>query len=126
MNRKRILVVDDEEHMLVTVQFILQSAGYEVQTARSGEEALESALDQETRGTPFDLVLTDIQMGGITGLDLVDSLRTSGVKVPVLVMTGYGNRETVESLRRRSCAAYLEKPFDEDDLLARVRECCAG
>lgn len=124
MERRRILVVDDEEHMLLTVQFILQSAGYVVQTARSGEEALETALDQETRGTPFDLVLTDIQMGGITGLDLVDSLRASGVKTPVLVMTGYGNRETVEELRSRSCAEYLEKPFEEEDLLARVRGCC--
>jgi two-component system, NtrC family, response regulator HydG len=124
VQRKRVLVVDDEEHMLLTVQFILQSAGYDVQAARSGEEALESARGQAGRGMPFDLILTDIQMGGITGLDLIDRLRDSGMATPVLVMTGYGNRETVEELRRRNCAAYLEKPFEEEDLLARVKECC--
>ncbi len=124
MERRRVLVVDDEEHMLLTVQFILQSAGYDVEAARSGEQAVDRVRGSAKAGTPFDLVLTDIQMGGITGLDLIDSLRASGLSTPVLVMTGYGNRETVEELRRRGCAAYLEKPFEEEDLLARVRECC--
>ena len=126
MERRRILVVDDEENMLLTVQFILQTAGYSVQAARSGEEALARVRAARDRSDGFDLVLTDIQMGGMTGLDLIDSLRASGVETPVLVMTGYGNRETVSELRRRSCSAYLEKPFEEEDLLTRVRECCAS
>jgi DNA-binding NtrC family response regulator len=126
MDRKRILVVDDEQNMLLTVQFILQSAGYSVSTAHSGEEALESARSCCAAGEGFDLILTDIQMQGLTGLELIDSLRASGIQTPFLVMTGYGNVESVRELKRRGCAEFLEKPFDEEDLLRKVRQICGS
>ncbi len=105
MDRKRILIVDDEENMLLTVQFILESAGYDVVAARSGEEALVLAR---------------------RGVELIDALRAAGVATPVLVMTGYGNREAALQVKRRGCAELLEKPFEEDDLLSRVRKCCGA
>jgi CheY-like chemotaxis protein len=126
MDRRRILVVDDEQHMLLTVQFILQSAGYAVRTARSGEEALEVIGSCSATCEGFDLILTDIQMQGMTGLQLIDSLRASGIEAPVLVMTGYGNDESVRELRRKGCTEFLEKPFDEEDLLRKVRQLCGS
>lgn len=121
-----VLVVDDEQNMLLTVQFILETAGYAVTAARSGEEALQAARTLAARGKGFDLVLTDIQMQGFTGLDLIDGLRAAGIQTPVLVMTGYGNAESVKELKRRGCARILEKPFDEEDLLRKVRETVSG
>ena len=126
MDRRRILVVDDEQHMLLTVQFILQSAGYAVRAASSGEEALELARSCRATGQGFDLILTDVQMQGITGFQLIDSLRASGIEAPVLVMTGYGNDESVRELRRKGCTEFLEKPFDEEDLLRKVRQLCGS
>jgi two-component system, NtrC family, response regulator PilR len=121
-----VLVVDDEQNMLLTVQFILETAGYAVTTARSGEEALQAARALAARGEGFDLVLTDIQMQGLTGLELIDGLRAAGIPTPVLVMTGYGNGESVKELKRRGFARILEKPFDEEDLLRKVRETAPG
>ena len=124
MKRPLILVVDDEEHMLNTVKFILESAGFGVKTARNGEEARETVLSYKARGEQFDLILTDIQMPGITGVDLVDQLRGMGVRAPALVMTGYGTKGTADELRRKGLGEVLEKPFDEEELLVRVRLLC--
>jgi CheY-like chemotaxis protein len=124
MKQPLILVVDDEEHMLNTVRFILESDGFRVMTARNGEEARELALRMKGKGTRFDLVLTDIQMPGITGVELVDQLRGLGVDAPVLVMTGYNTKGTADELRRKGLGEVLEKPFDEEDLLVRVRLLC--
>jgi CheY-like chemotaxis protein len=124
MKRPLILVVDDEEHMLNTVRFILESARFGVMTARNGEEARELVLDLKAKGEQFDLILTDIQMPGITGVELVDQLRGLGVRAPVLVMTGYGAKGTADELRRKGLGEMLEKPFEEEDLLVRVRLLC--
>jgi len=123
---KRILVVDDEENMLRTVQFILESAGYRVLTARNGAEALERIRSHGGPGGTVDLILSDVQMPGLTGLELIDAIRGLGVRAPVLVMTGYGNREMAEELKRRGCGEFLDKPFEEEELLERVRSLFGG
>jgi CheY-like chemotaxis protein len=118
---KTILVVDDESHMLDTIQFILQSNGYAAVTARSGEEALERLAALRAEGRRVDLILTDIQMPGPTGLELIEHLAESGQKVPVLVMTGYNDQETTRRLRERGIENFLDKPFEEEELLRRIR-----
>jgi CheY-like chemotaxis protein len=123
---KIILVVDDEENMLRTVQFILESARYRVHTARNGGEALERIRSHRESGGTFDLILSDIQMPGLTGLELIDEIRSLGVGAPILVMTGYGNREIAEELRRRGCTEFLDKPFEQEELLDRVRGLIGG
>jgi len=82
----RILVVDDDKAVRVAVQVNLSKAGFEVQVARSPEQALEIL-----RQTPHDLVLTDVQMPGTTGLELLSSVRERHPDVQVVVMTGYGS-----------------------------------
>jgi CheY-like chemotaxis protein len=124
MKHPLVLVVDDEEHMLNTVRFILESDGFGVMTARNAEEARELALSMKAKQVPFDLILTDIQMPGITGVELVDQLRGLGVRAPVLVMTGYNTKGTADELRRKGLGEVLEKPFEEEDLLVRVRLLC--
>jgi CheY-like chemotaxis protein len=118
---KTILVVDDESHMLDTIQFILQSNGYAAVTARSGEEALERLARLRAEGRRVDLILTDIQMPGPTGLELIERLAESGEQIPVLVMTGYNDQETTRRLRERGIENFLDKPFEEEELLRRIR-----
>ena len=121
MAPKIILVVDDEPHMLDTIQFILQSNGYEALTARSGGEALKRLAGLRAEGRRVDLVLTDIQMPGPTGLELIELFRKSGEQAPVLVMTGYSDQETARRLRERGIEHFLDKPFEEEELLRRIR-----
>jgi CheY-like chemotaxis protein len=118
---KTILIVDNEENMLRTVQFILESAHYRVLTARNGSEALERVKSSQGTAGGIDLILSDVQMPGLTGLELIDAICALGVSAPVLIMTGYGNREMVEELRRKGCGEFLDKPFEEEELLERVR-----
>ncbi len=122
MGPKTILVVDDESHMLDTIQFILQSNGYRAVTARGGEEALERLAGWRAEGGRVDLILTDIQMPGPTGLELIELFRKAGEQAPVLVMTGYNDRETTRRLRERGIEHFLDKPFEEEELLRRVRQ----
>jgi len=122
VNPKTILVVDDESHMLDTIQFILQSNGYAAVTARGGKEALERLAVLRAAGRRVDLILTDLQMPGPTGLELVQRLRDAGVQAPVLVMTGYNDQETARRLRERGIEHFLDKPFEEGELLRRIRE----
>jgi CheY-like chemotaxis protein len=119
---KTILVVDDEEQILFTVQFLLEANHYRVLTARSSEQALEQVLRLKELGRQPDLILTDIQMPGLTGLDLIDRLRQTGADAPILVMTGYSNHEMTLKLRERCCEDFLNKPFEEEELLSRVRK----
>ncbi len=122
MGPKTILVVDDESHMLDTIQFILQSNGYLTVTARGGAEALERLSSLRAEGRRVDLILTDIQMPGPTGLELIELFREAGEQAPVLVMTGYNDQETTRRLRERGIEHFLDKPFEEEELLRRVRQ----
>lgn len=121
MMARSILVVDDEANMLTTMQFILESAGYRVACAGSAAEALAILEEQLGRGAPPDLVIADVQMPGMRGPELAAEVALRGCRAPVLLITGYSNREMLESLRRSGRGEILEKPFEEEDLLARVR-----
>jgi CheY-like chemotaxis protein len=118
---KTILVVDDESNMLDTIQFILQSNGYQVVTARGGEEALGRLAALRAEDRRVDLILTDIQMPGPTGLELIELLRKAGEQAPVLVMTGYSDQQTARRLRERGIENFLDKPFEEEELLRRIQ-----
>ncbi|HDH99509.1 MAG TPA: response regulator [Firmicutes bacterium] len=110
-----ILVVDDEENMRNALTFLLEAEGYRVTTAESGRRALQKVLEE-----PVDLVITDIVMPDMDGLELIDELRRLALEVPVLVITAYGSERMKQELKRRGIAGYLSKPFEGEELLARV------
>jgi len=120
MGKKHILVVDDEENMLHTMEFILEAADHRVTTARNGREALKRILAAKDESSPVDLLIADVQMPSLTGLELIDELSRLDISVPVLVITGYGNRKLAIELRRRGYGEYLDKPFDDEELVKRV------
>jgi len=120
-NKKHILVTDYERNFLHSVEFILESAGYEVTVADEGKEVMQMILDANKSGRPFDLLITDIKMKGLTVLALLDKLRELNICMPTFVMTSYGNKDLVVELLRRGCCEYLDKPVDEAELVKRVR-----
>lgn len=111
-----ILVVDDEAAIRYSVSKTLERAGYEVVTAASGEEALE-LMDQQM----FDVVLTDIRMPGISGVDLLARINEHPTEAVVILMTGYASLGTAVESLRLGAHDYLIKPSSSEDIRESVR-----
>jgi DNA-binding NtrC family response regulator len=116
MARQNILVVDDEKLQREIYETILTSAGYDVTTASSGEAALKFLDDRK-----FDLVLTDLKMTGITGLDLLHQVMSRDSSISVILITGHGTIESAKEALRSGAFDYLEKPVDQTPLLEAVQ-----
>jgi len=119
--KKRILVTDCERNFLHSMEFILESAGYEVTVTDDGQEAFDMILEANSHEKLFDLIITDIKMKGLNGLALLDKLRELHICIPTFVMTSYGDKSLIVELLRRGCCEYLDKPVDEAELVKRVR-----
>ena len=112
----RILVVEDDRRLAAMLGEILESEGYAVTLAFDGQRALHEGLTRD-----FDVLLLDRGLPAIEGLDLLARLRGRGVLTPVLVLSALGTpADRVEGLDR-GAEDYLAKPFDVDELLARLR-----
>ncbi len=118
--RKHILVVDDEPAILYTLSFVLKHAGYRVTQARDGQEALTAILKTRKKSRPFDLLLTDIKMPRMTGIELVDELHRRQIWLPVFVVSGLNDADLRKRLQRRGCTDFLLKPYDFRELVERI------
>ena len=114
-NGIRILIVDDQRNMRTTLGILLRGAGYTTDEAADGETALQK-IGQES----YDLVLTDLRMGRIDGLDVLRRVREASPTTEVVVMTAYGTVESAVAAMRLGAYDYLQKPFSEDELLVKV------
>ena len=115
----RVLVVDDDPDFVEYLTVGFESEGIELETADRGERALE-LLAQRPRGH-FDLIVLDVQMPGQSGWDLLYDLRQAGEEIPVIFASGLGQpSEKVKGLGL-GADVYLAKPFDFDELVARIR-----
>lgn len=117
MNRApaRILVVDDEEHLAAGIRENLQAEGYETDVAHNGEQGLAKA-----RAGAFDLILLDVMMPKLDGLQVCEQIRAAGLQTPVLFLTVKG--EPADRIRGLEAGGddYLAKPFHLKELLLRV------
>ncbi len=116
MNEKRILVVDDEEIVRYSLKNILVTAGFEVEDVASAEDALKLLYEKS-----FHMVLTDLVLEGMGGLELLENIKVVSPKTLVIVITGYGSLKTAVAALRLGVYDYLLKPCDENELLLRVR-----
>ena len=116
---KRIVVADDEAHILHVVSMKLRNAGYEVQTAEDGEEALELC-----QADPPDMLITDYQMPYMTGVELCKALRQSEATrdIPAMMLTARGFDIEPPEMIEAGISAVLAKPFSPRELLSRVIE----
>ncbi len=120
--RKTILVVDDEPFILDVTRDILKALGYEVLTARSGQEAVQLYWQDSSR---IDLVILDMIMPGMGGADTYDLLREIQPAVRVILFSGYSIAGEVQQLLERGCRDFLPKPFSMADLAGKVRNVLA-
>jgi two-component system, NtrC family, response regulator HydG len=110
-----VLVVDDQKNMRATTALLLRQAGHRVGEAADGASALEQ-LAQAT----YDVVLTDLRMPDLDGMELLKAVQRSSPQTQVIVMTAYGTVDSaVEAIRHGACD-FLTKPFKEDEVLLRV------
>lgn len=121
---KRVLVIDDDEGVRSTLGRLLERAEFEVDLAPDGEEGL-----RRCRATAPDLVITDIHMPGLNGIEVALTLRTWAPELPVIVMSG-GNRTDRLDLRGTAlllgAVRVLRKPFTLDEGLSVIREVLGG
>ena len=115
MARKSILVVDDEKNQREILETILSGEGYDVTTASSGEAAMKFVADRH-----FDLVLTDLKMTGMSGLDLLKELTDFDKSIIVILLTAHGTVDSAVDALRLGAFEYLQKPYDSEKLLETV------
>ncbi|HEX8948399.1 MAG TPA: sigma-54 dependent transcriptional regulator [Dissulfurispiraceae bacterium] len=113
-----ILIVDDEEIVRTSCLRILPAGEYRVETAENGEEALE-----RLRNSPVDLVLTDLVMPGMSGIELLKAVKEGYPDLEVIVITGYGTVKTAVEALKYGAYDYIEKPFTPEALLNAVERC---
>jgi two-component system response regulator PilR (NtrC family) len=112
----KILFVDDEESMRALVQIALERDGHSVDTAADGQSALEM-FD----ATKYDMVIHDLKMPGMDGIELLSRLRERDPSAPVVIITAFSTWDTAVEAMRLGAYDYLKKPFDNDDVRALVQ-----
>jgi DNA-binding NtrC family response regulator len=113
----RLLIVDDERGIVIALKGLFSKEGYEVETAESGEEALE-----RVKAGPFHVIITDLSMKGMSGLDLLRVVRQADPECAVLMITAYGSQRIAVEAMKAGAEDYLPKPFDNDELRIKVRK----
>ncbi len=116
MDQKKILLVEDEEHLLKTILLNLELEGYEVVTATDGIDALK-----KFRATTVDLVILDVMLPELNGFDVCEEIRKENTRVPVLFLTAKGTSADKVKGLKLGADDYLTKPFNLEELLLRVQ-----
>jgi two-component system response regulator AtoC len=114
---RRVLVVDDEENLRLVLRTLLKRQGYEVETAESGEQALALV---DTFGP--DVILTDVRMPKMGGLDLLATLQAKGNEATVIVMSAYGNVDLALEAIKAGAYDYVQKPFKHEEIVLALRK----
>ncbi len=112
-----ILVVDDEKNYLLVLSAVLEEEGYEVFTALSGPEAIEIQ-----KASDIDLVLTDMKMPGMDGIELLERIKERDPDLPVILMTAHGTVDKAVEAMQKGAYSYVLKPFDNERLILYVKK----
>jgi DNA-binding NtrC family response regulator len=115
-NRPKILIVDDEESLVETLQVLLKREGFETITAFSGSEAIEKLTESP------DVVLTDVRMPKVSGIDVLAETRARRPDVPVVLMTAQASLQSAIQAVNQGAFYYVQKPFTNEELIAILRK----
>jgi two-component system NtrC family response regulator len=115
-----ILIVDDERNYLLILRAVLEEEGYEVLTASNGQDALEI---QKT--ADLDLILTDMKMPGMDGIQLLENIKAVDSDLPVIMMTAHGTIDKAVEAMQKGAYSYILKPFDNERLIIYVKKATA-
>jgi DNA-binding NtrC family response regulator len=113
----RILIAEDEEITLKYILSALEKEGYEVTGVLDGRSALEK-IDNGI----FDILIADIKMPGLTGIELLGIVRERNLETEVIIITGYGSITSVVDAMKKGARDYITKPFDLEELILKVKQ----
>lgn len=114
---KKILIVDDEQNIRMTLKHCLKGEGYDIGMAVNGEEALEKIKSDD-----FDLVLLDIKMPGLSGMEVLKKLRDHENEVKVIMMTAYGTVERAVEAMKLGAIDFISKPFTPEEIREIIKK----
>ncbi len=117
MDEYRVLIVDDEEELVTTIAERLQIRGIQAQTATDGETALKMI-----EANPPQVVVLDVMMPGMGGIEVLQRMNAQNLKIPVILLTGYGSTEKGAEGMRQGAFDYLMKPCDLNNLIGKIQE----
>jgi DNA-binding NtrC family response regulator len=110
---ERILVIDDELDMLMLLRMIFEeNTAWEVETTNNPSEGLKMVMEDD-----YDLVIADLKMPGMDGMEVFDELKEMKPDIPVIIITAYGSLEIAEEARQKGVADFITKPFRKDTIL---------
>ncbi len=115
--KRRILIVDDEPGMRLALARVLAGVGYRVDQAENGEDALAKIAGAQTEPPFYDLMLTDVRMPQMSGIELIQELRANRIFLPIIAMSALPEKRLLEKLIGNGCSDYVVKPFEVEDLL---------
>lgn len=118
----RIALVDDDLDVLDSLSLYLRAKGITVECF----ECTETLLQALAHGASFDCIVSDLQMPGLTGLELQAKLRDLHIATPIVFITGHGDVQTAVLAMKAGATDFLEKPFDEDQLISAVEQAIAS
>ncbi len=116
MEHNRLLIVDDEAVIRDGLKRILEGQSFAVETCSSGYSAIETMQHHD-----FDLIITDLKMPGMSGIEVLKSVRTLQPDTPVILITGYASIDSAVEAMKNGASDYISKPFTPDQLLEKVR-----
>ena len=112
-----ILIVDDEKNYRLVLEALLAPEGYEILTAENGSEGLDLILESD-----LDLVITDMKMPGMSGMDLLEEAKKNKPDLPVIMMTAFGTIEMAVEAMKKQAYDYITKPFKNEELKLTIKK----
>ena len=115
--KKRILIVEDDEETRALLKDTIEDEGYKTASVNNGSEAFRKLAKES-----FDLIVTDVRMPGLTGLDILPRIKKLQPDAPIIVITAFGTEEVQRKALERGANAYLEKPIHFSELRALIHD----
>lgn len=122
MKSCHVLLVDDEKNLTQCLEMVLSIEGHTVTTANSGEKALELIKDIYGRNSKIDLLITDICMPGMSGVELIKKLNQQKIHPLTIGISGFTDDKTIAELHEKGCNDLILKPFTSEELLFRISQ----
>ena len=116
-DNKRILVIEDDEEMRALLRDMIEEEGYKAASVNNGSEAFRKLAKES-----FNLIITDVRMPGLTGLDILPGIKKLQPDAPIIVITAFGSEEVQRKALERGADAYLEKPIHFDKLRTLIHD----
>ena len=122
----KILVVDDRRDIRFIAQHFVTSAGGTVEVAGDGEEAIDKVRQAKKQGSPFDIMVIDMQMPVLDGYEATRRLRSEGFELPIIALTAHAMEGDREKCVEAGCNDYLSKPLDGPQFVAMLQSYLGG